>query len=290
MVLLTACSTGQPTASRESVVATSTQSSARAAPVLVDTRPVDIPPTENVRNQELDTQASQTSNQASSSEVGWRLGKGNVWVATGTPPACPEPLTLATPVDLSLVTSVLYPGQPRGDAFKPHGGFRFDNQSDNHVTVKVPFDAQLVRGSRAFRNGENQYAFEFIAPCGIYYWFGHLLELTPRFQAIADSLPLADDKHQFFSLATPVSVATGELIATAVGYAANTNVTVDWGALDLRRKNGARIRPEWAEKYSREFDEYAICWLDLLSADDTARVRALPGGDAESGKMSDYCH
>lgn len=248
------------------------------------------------RNESVVTNSSseqETANtNTASSEVSWHLEKGNIWAARGTPPACPEPLVLATPVDLSLATSMLYPGQPRGGAYKPHGGFRFDTQSDNYVTVTVPLDAQVVRGSRAFRNGENQYAFEFIAPCGIWYSFGHLLELSPKFQTIVDSLPLVVGfaTQQFYDVATPIAVTKGEVIATAVGYAKDTNVFVDWGVLDLRKKNGVTIRPEWAAKYSKEFDEYAVCWLDLLSAEDSARVRALPGGDFETGKMSDYCH
>ena len=45
-------------------------------------------------------------------------------MSSGTPPACPQQPMLATPVDLSLATSILYPGQVRGNAFKPHGGLR----------------------------------------------------------------------------------------------------------------------------------------------------------------------
>src|SRR5262245_7815446 len=65
---------------------------------------------------------------ATPKDVEWHLAEGGDWVPSGEPPPCPSPLVLDTPVDISLVTSVLYPGQPRGTAFKPHGGFRFDNQ------------------------------------------------------------------------------------------------------------------------------------------------------------------
>ena len=44
---------------------------------------------------------------------------------------CPEKLLFDTPVDLNLVTSILYPGQIRANYFKPHGGFRFDGLGDN---------------------------------------------------------------------------------------------------------------------------------------------------------------
>ena len=62
---------------------------------------------------------------------------------------CPEKLLFDTPVDLNLVTSILYPGQIRANYFKPHGGFRFDGLGDNNnkITVKIPIDSFLVLGS-----------------------------------------------------------------------------------------------------------------------------------------------
>jgi hypothetical protein len=239
-------------------------------------------------------QPKQTSSpiQSSSPTVSWQLREGNIWKATGTPPACPDPLVIATPVDVSKVTAILYPGQPREDAFKAHGAFRFSSQTDNSAVVKVPMDAELVRGSRAFREGENQYSFEFIAPCGIWYSVGHLLELDPKFLAIANKLPLIEgfQKQQIYDVDPPVSVKQGEVIATAVGYAKTHNVVVDFGVLDLRHKNGVTLRPEWS-KYQNELDEYGVCWLDLLSTEDRDHLRSLFGsGDSVTGTKSDYCH
>lgn len=226
-----------------------------------------------------------------SSEVTWQLREGGVWVPTNTPPPCPNPLVFATPVDISKVTAILYPGQPRGNAWKPHGAFRFDQKSSN-ITIKVPFDAKVVRGAHLVINGENQYGFEFIAPCGISYSFGHMRILSPKFQAIADKLPVIQNfaKQQFFDITPPLAVKQGEVIATAVGYAKTKNIMVDWGVLDLRHKNGAKLRPVWA-KYINEFDAYAVCWLDFLPTKDAKYLRGLFGsGDAETGTRSDYCH
>ena len=231
--------------------------------------------------------------------VTWHLGENNTWIPSGPPPPCPDPLRLATPVDLATVTSILYPGQVRGNAFKGHGGFRFDNNTDNNVSVRIPFDAKIVRGSHAVRNGtdidsmeglEEQDGFEFIAPCGIMYTFGHLRRLTPEFQAVADSLPLivGFNQTQYYNVDPPVSVHVGQLLATAVGFENSSNVFVDWGVLDLRQPNGKTLRPEW-EAYRDGFDRYAVCWLDLLPPPDDARARALPGGAQDSGKESDYC-
>lgn len=229
------------------------------------------------------------------SAVTWQLREGKTWVPTNTPPPCPDPLAFASPVDISRVTGILYPGQPRENAWKPHGAFVFKNQT-NEAIVTVPFDAQVVRGSRAFRNGEHQYSFEFIAPCGIWYSLGHLLELDPKFLAIANKLPLIDDDkegfhvNQIYDVTPPINVTTGEVIATKVGYAKTNNVVVDFGVLDLRHKNGAKLRPKWAQ-YAQEFDEYAVCWLDFLPPDDAMHLRKLFGsGDHETGIKSDYCH
>ena len=110
--------------------------------------------------------------------------------------------------------------------------------------------------------------------------------------AIANSLPLIGDfaTQQFFDVVPPVAAIKGEIIATRVGFVKDNNVFVEWAVLDLRHKNGFTIRPEWAEKFGAGFDEYAICWLEWLKPEDTAQLKALPGGDSVYGKLSDYCH
>ena len=71
-----------------------------------------------------------------------------------------------------------------------------------------------------------------------------------------------------------VEVETGETIATAVGFRQNgsPNVSFDFGV--------------YLDKYGKK----GLCWLDLLPPEDTASLKALPGGDHQSGKSSDYCH
>jgi len=73
----------------------------------------------------------------------------NGWEPSATPPACPKPLQLVTPTDLTLVTSVLYPGQYRSDNYKPHGGFRYDNSLSDDITIIAPMDARVVDGNRS---------------------------------------------------------------------------------------------------------------------------------------------
>ncbi len=225
-------------------------------------------------------------------QVSWYRETGGVWAHSGTPPACPAQPILATPIDLSLATSILYPGQVRGTAFKPQGGFRFDNQPNNNITVKVPLDAQLLRGTKGLYTGadEIQYGFEFLNSCGIWYDFAHIHTLSPQFQAYADKLPLITDPHQqqLYDIPGSPQVKAGDIIATQIGIVHTKNVSTELEVQDLRHTNGKTIRPAWSQ-YADQFDKYGICWLDWLPAADAARAHALPGGDSISGKQSDYC-
>lgn len=214
--------------------------------------------------------------------VSWEFD-GAAWKSIGTPPACPDPIIAQSPVDLSLASGILYPGQTRGGDYKPHGGFRFDGKKNDDVTVKAPFDAMLVKASRYTQMGETQHLLHFTAPCGLIYRFDHLLVLTPKFQKIMEALPPpAVDDSRTTVLNTPVAVTSGEVIATAVGFTAGPNVSVDFGLYDLRKTNGT------SHPTNKEFAPYGLCWLNLLPAADSAKAKTLPG-TSEEGKTSDYC-
>ncbi|MBI2029818.1 hypothetical protein HYT02_05355 [Candidatus Gottesmanbacteria bacterium] len=146
-------------------------------------------------------------------------------------------------------------------------------------------------------NGEIQYTFDFAHPCGIRYRFGHLLVLTPKFQAIAEKFPLPKGLDSRTTMVEePIEVKQGEVIATAVGLTKGgpddlegVNTFVDWGVYDYRQKNEASRDPKWAAKHTHEIENYGACWFDWISAGDKAKVLALPSSDYESGKVSDYC-
>lgn len=212
------------------------------------------------------------------------------WKLSGTPPACPEPL-LSMPTDIIQATSILLPGQTRGGDFKPHGGFRFDNQSNNNVAVTAPLDAGLVAGSRYIEMGELQYMLDFIAPCGYMYRFDHLLVLEPKFQAIADKLPEAKENETRTSTISPaIEVKAGETIATQVGMnQSRLNVFFDWGVYDMRTKNPQSKDAAWAAAHPFGNAQHGVCWFDLLSQDDETKVRALPYSGAEGEGTSEYC-
>ena len=201
---------------------------------------------------------------------------------------------IQSPVDVTLATAVLYPGQTRGGDYKPHGGFRFDGLKNDDVTVKVPLDAKVTSGSRYIEQGEVQYMFDLKSDCGLEYRFDHLKTLSAKFQAIADKLPAAKvDDSRTTAVSPEVAVTAGEVIATAVGFEVGDNgpnVSVDFGVYDKRQKNQSSEDTAWVATHREDGDQaiYAVCWFDLLPVTDAAIVKALPasGGDA----TSDYCN
>lgn len=224
---------------------------------------------------------------------------GDQWVPMGgTPPSCPNPLVLPLPVDLSRVTSILYPGQLRGGAgegpagFMPHGGFRFDGAGQTtSVTVSATMAAEVFRASRYLINGEIQYNFDLINSCGFIFRYGHLRDLPSRFQAIADSLPPATESDsRSYRVTTGQMVAAGETVATGVGFRdSSRNVFLDYGMYNLRQRNNASQDPAWLAAHPGDNAPYGVCWFDWLSAANAASVRALPAADSISGRTSDYC-
>ena len=222
----------------------------------------------------------------------WNKGVGTKSASPTAPaggnslPSCPTPL-LQTPVDLSKVTSILYPGQERGGNYKAHGGFGFDNATDNLVTVKIPLNGKITRVVRYREMGEIQYLFEFDGNCGVSFRFDHLRKLTPKFEAVVNAFPIKDDTRTD-PVNPPVAVTVGEVIATEVGFL--NNVSVDFGVYDMRQKNEASKDPAWASAHSQyPADSYGICWLDSLPQADSLAVKSLPSRDGQNGKKSDYC-
>jgi len=221
-------------------------------------------------------------------EVSWHYEE-NLWKVSGVAKACPEKIIESTPVDISLVTSVLYPGQVRGGDYKPHGGFRFDNSDNEDIKVIAPMEAYVVRGSRYLKDGEIQYMFEMINPCGIMYRFDHLRVLSPKFERIAEEFREASEGDSRTTNVNLVGVKSGETIATAVGIKNTQNVFLDFGLYDLRKKNSASKNPNWLDEHGGEFAPYALCWINFLPEEDKIIIKSLPGADGVSGKKSDYC-
>lgn len=228
----------------------------------------------------------------SESDVTWSQTNDG-WKPSAQPPACPDPLRILLPVDLTMVTSILYPGQSRGGDYKPHGGFAFDNNLDQAVDVVAPFTGMAMRGSRYVESGEIQYTFDVISTCGIMYRLDHLLTLTAKFQALANTLPPAGESSASTNFNPPFLIKEGEKLAVGVGVTKPTrNVFVDFGVYDMRKFNTISSNPNWIAQHpgNKEMSAHAICWFDLLDAQSATTVRSLPSRDGTNGKSSDYCN
>lgn len=222
------------------------------------------------------------------SSVSWEFDQNTkVWQAIGVPPNCPEPFTFPSPIDVTLATSVLYPGQVRGGDYKAHGGFRLDNLSGNDVNVYAPFDGKLVQAARHTQGSEVQYVLYFTNDCGMAYKLDHLLKVTEKFEKIFENVPLAGDNNtRTTQINPPVFTSKGELVATKVGLSGN--VFFDFGVYDLRKTNGVNYKGR--NIYNVEqYGGHALCWLDYLEESDKSIAKGLPGADGQSGKTSDYC-
>lgn len=208
----------------------------------------------------------------------------------GTPPACPNPVNLPLPVDFSRVTSILYPGQVRGD-YKAHGGFRFDLPGQTTaVEVKAAMAGRLTRAARYLASGEIQYTVDVENDCGLMFRYGHLRDLPAKIQAVMDTLPPAVELDSRSTRISGVTIALGEVVATGVGLRdSQRNVFLDFGVYDLRQKNAAAADPAWFASHNNDTAPYGTCWFDLLPTADNARVRALPPADGVMGRTSDYC-
>jgi len=249
------------------------------------------------RMQSKDAATTSTSQQSSgdtdaraAAYVPWEFN-GETWSARGDAPACPEPYTVASPMDAKKASAVLYPGQVRGGDFKPHGGLGTDGV--NNIQVSAVTDAYLVRGSRYIEAGTVQYMFDFIDPCGFMYRLDHLAELSDEFKKYADQLPPAkqDDSRTTKYENNPL-IKKGTVIATQVGYTANKNSFFDFGLYDLRKPNEASktdiYQTDNLRIQDKEMSFFAVCWLDYIAGEDQAILKALPARGIE-GKTNDYC-
>ncbi len=224
-----------------------------------------------------------------------RTANWHYWARAGTPPACPEPLVLPAPVDLTLVTAILYPGQVRGDGpedFKPHGGFML-KAGNISVELRAPMDGYLTSVAKFTDEFGLHYALTFQNPCGIQFGGGHFGALPPDIQAVADKVPLKGyGESRTEPILPPYFVKKGQVIVTGLQEKANPERPgFDWGVADLRDVNAASKEPRFRSLYGYApwNTYYGVCWLDLLPPEQEAIVRSFPGGDYKEGKNSEYC-
>ncbi len=246
--------------------------------------PMPIPAPETVR---VETKPFWEYN-PSKPELGW------YWVREGAPPACPESLVLASPVDINLATAILYPGQVRGDGpkdFKPHGGFML--KPGSKIELRAPMDGYLTSAARFTDEFGYHVSLTFQNPCGIQFGGGHWGALPPDIQAVVDKVPLKGfGESPTEPIIPPYFVKKGQVIVTGLQEKAHPERPgFDWGVADYRRRNSASEDQRFRELYGYApwNTYYGVCWLDLLPPDQQAVLKALPGGDGKQGKNSEYC-
>lgn len=229
-------------------------------------------------------------------EVSWDFDfNSKRWQVRGNPPICPNPLVFSSPVDVSLVSGILYPGQERGGDYKPHGGFRFDNRDTNKVEVRAIMDGAMIKASRYLEVGEEQVLLFYVNDCGIMVKHDHLLTLSPRLKTILDKIPLGKEGDSRTTNIEPkVYIKKGEVLATEVGFRnfnSHKNVSVDYGLYDLRTTNGVNYDSSFRSRFPLidENGMHALCWLNYLEEPEKSIVKGLPGADGENGTQSDYC-
>jgi len=237
---------------------------------------------------------------AANGAVRWENTTEGGWLAVeGTPPACPEPFTIKSPSDLTKATAMFPPGQERrgsfegqGGNYKIHGGFRFDGLRPSDVKVVSPISGYVYRGGNYLIEGEIQYTFDIIHPCGMMVRLGHLRELSEPFKQMAAAFPQpVEGDSRTERISGFPEVKAGDLVATAAGFEKGPNVFFDLGVLDLRKKNEISQTPAYQQAHAdnKELAWHAVCWYDMLPSNDATRTKNLPAGDPLSGKASDYC-
>ena len=228
----------------------------------------------------------------------WELDQDYTWRFTGQVPVeCPNPFVLVAPADLAKATSLLIPGQPRTGSFPGQlnryttvGGLRFDGSSHSDIRIYSPIDGYVTKVANYQIDGEQQYGFDIIHPCGILARLNHVRSVTAKFEAIADTDVLRTE-FESFNTSDTVLVKAGEQIGASTGLEISDNTFVEFGLYDLRQLNPAAQKPGYQKVHfsDREFSWYGLCWPELLTATDAAIVKALPPGDTNAGRDSDYC-
>jgi hypothetical protein len=132
--------------------------------------------------------------------------------------------------------------------------------------------------------------FTVVNDCGIAYRFDHLLELSPIFADIAQSLPEPRENDSTTTkIAKVVKVESGDLIATAIGFKNNGNYTFDLGVYDYRKLNDAATKGTLAQNNLPDMRQagYALCWLYMF---DGINYADFPAVDGSAQKSSTYCN
>jgi hypothetical protein len=248
---------------------------------------VPTPPAPHQENQLNQNHEAKQDNSRSNTPIIWSFN-GTSWSSNSTPPECPNPYIIQTPIDVNKVTAALWPGQVRGD-YKGHGGFRFNDTDGANINVRAPVDSYLVQASQYLSGGDKQYLLFFSVPCGYFYRFDHIRTLPENLQeALKDLPPAIEGNSRTTRLNPPLFIRQGEIVGTSVGIFPS-NIFVDFGLYDVRSPNNITPNPTWKNLFQQDiqFGHYGVCFFDYLPADHEQILKSLPTG--KEGKTSDYC-
>jgi hypothetical protein len=225
----------------------------------------------------------------------------NKWfVQSGTAPKCKDPLKFDnSPIDISKASAVLLPGQYRGFNYKPHGGFGLVASTKGQTEVKMPMDGRIVGLTRYLESPDKalQYIVTFENDCGIAIKFDHLNTLSPRLQAVAETMPeakLDDTRSDPNNKPKPELFKAGEVIATVVGHPNIGNYGFDFGITDYRQANEISKNSAWTALHQQfpASEWYGVCWFDMLPDADASVVKEMSLRVVNPNKpnvVSDYC-
>lgn len=222
--------------------------------------------------------------------VSWS-NDGRTWKSSATPPVCDNPIRIVSPVDLTKVSSIIYPGQVRDGNYDSAGGFVFQDNSNETISVNSPLAASVMKANRYLEQNKTRYIFEFITPCGILYRLDRLSNLSAPFQNLADTLPAAvENIKTLFVPGSLLVVNAGDLIATTGGLLETGKIIIGFGLYDIRSRNTVTNKPEWQKAHSErsEYSPYGMCWTNVFKPKDRDIIGALPV-EGITAKQSDYC-
>lgn len=215
------------------------------------------------------------------------------WTPTREAPGCSAQVLEMSPVDTTKVTDWGFPGQWRGEFYKPHGLFALYRNNSSDIEVRLPLDSSLMGVTKYKEAPENdpQYLMEFQHECGMMIRFDHLNALAGDFKQY-ESLPTQNDTRGQPN-ETPLGYfEAGTLVATGAGLNKNTKGGgFDFGVYDLREPNEISKNAEWAalHKVEESHTFFARCWLEYLPKADFDRLMKIPPLYTDDRAASDYC-
>ena len=244
-----------------------------------------------------------TASTEPSKPVSWSWDETSAsYTSTGTPPDCPSPLIDdGALVDVSAVTSKLWPGQVRDGEYLVNGTFRWsgpDEPFPDGVTITMPFDGYITGAWQFLKAGSYLFGLNIVHPCGLMVRLSKMHDPSPEVKAaVLDAMGEAREKDSRETFYNPgIWLPKGTVLATSVGVPPPNEQTdvvgaqLDVAVLDLRAPNPQIPTDfdfeQWAGSAAPQYVFFQVCAYqgDYFAAGDQALIAAIPlgGGTPES--------